>query len=175
MSKIEKLVGKKFSKLRVLGISIDRKHLRVRCDCGNIKLVLYSNLVQGRTKGCGCSIGGKVIHSHCIGKTDAEYKMWMEARKRAREKGIKFSITLDDIIIPTHCPVFHFRLKRNSKSGPSDPSPSLDRFNPKLGYTKKNIWVISVKANRAKNNLSAKEVGMLYATLRKKENENRKP
>jgi len=166
------LRARRFGRLTVTRRGPNIKPYRVRwwvkCDCGKSTLVFSSNLVSGKTRSCGCGVGGKVVHGHCVGKTDAEYKMWTEARKRAREKGISFSIALNDIHIPKYCPVFKFELKRNTASGPSDTSPSLDRLNPKLGYTKRNIWVISVKANRAKNNLSVKEVGMLYRALKKR-------
>lgn len=80
------------------------------------------------------------------------YLMWSRAKKRALEKNIPFSIDLNDIIIPTVCPVLNVPFVINdSGRGPGDYSPSLDRIIPELGYVKNNIKVISFKANRIKS------------------------
>jgi hypothetical protein len=42
-----------------------------------------------------------------------------------------------------------------------DNSPQLDRRDTLRGYTKDNIWVISLKANRSKSNLSYEQAVML--------------
>jgi hypothetical protein len=45
-------------------------------------------------------------------------------------------------------------------------SPSLDRKNSLLGYTKENTWVISYKANAAKSNCTLNELELLVKNLR---------
>lgn len=45
------------------------------------------------------------------------YWMWFQARKRAKEKGLEFNITVDDIVIPETCPVFDIPLMPNPKEG----------------------------------------------------------
>ena len=79
------------------------------------------------------------------------------ARRRAAVLGLPFSITKDDIHIPTHCPALKFKL---SWKGNRETSPSLDRIIPGLGYVKGNIAVISTRANRIKYNATTAE---LYA------------
>jgi hypothetical protein len=72
------------------------------------------------------------------------------ARKRAKDKGIEFSITKEDVIIPDFCPILNIKLAAGiGKRIPS--SPSLDRFDNKVGYTKENTRVISLRANVLKN------------------------
>ena len=80
-----------------------------------------------------------------------------DAKKRALKKGVPFSITTDDISIPSHCPVFGFELKPG-EGQQCDTSPSLDRIIPSLGYVPGNIEVISYKANRIKNDATAHEL-----------------
>lgn len=76
--------------------------------------------------------------------------MLNNSRKRAKERGLEFTITIDDIIIPTHCPVLGIPLvKIGGKRTPN--SPSVDRVNNSLGYVKGNIKVISSRANALKN------------------------
>jgi hypothetical protein len=76
------------------------------------------------------------------------------ARKRAEKKGIPFSITPSDIIIPDVCPVFGFPLVlsvgKGDKPGGKYNSPSLDRIVPELGYVPGNVRVISFLANTMK-------------------------
>ena len=85
-----------------------------------------------------------------------ERRAYSNAKQRAKKKGVPFSISVDDIIIPTHCPVLGIELARcpGSKSG-GDSSPSIDRIHPDLGYVPGNIEVISYRANRIKNNATA--------------------
>lgn len=79
------------------------------------------------------------------------------AQDRARRLGLPCDITKDDIIIPKTCPVLGIELRiGNGKQ--HDASPSLDRFIPSLGYVKGNICVISLRANRIKNNATAEEL-----------------
>lgn len=98
-----------------------------------------------------------------------EHTMWNAAKSRARNKSIEFSILESDIVIPNFCPILGLKLEiadyRNE-----DNSPSLDRINPKLGYIKSNIQVISHKANRMKNDATFKELELLYLYWREQEN-----
>ena len=90
-----------------------------------------------------------------------EYKEIIRRLKQsARKRGIEFNLTttdLDYIGFPLTCPVLGIPLKWN-KGEPQDDSYSFDRKDSSLGYTKDNIEIISFKANRAKNNLSADEL-----------------
>lgn len=84
------------------------------------------------------------------------YPMLNDARKRAKQKGIEFSISLEDIFIPEICPVLGIPLyvvggKR------TDNSPSLDRVDNGKGYSPDNICVISCRANQLKNDGSIEE------------------
>lgn len=86
------------------------------------------------------------------------------AKQRAKKKNIEFTITLDDIIIPDVCPVFgiKFDLSNNKLS---NNSPTLDRVNNKIGYTKENIRVISWRANRLKSDGTIIEIEKIIAYM----------
>jgi hypothetical protein len=86
----------------------------------------------------------------------AEAKLWRAARCRARKRGIEFDLLLEDIVIPTVCPVLGTPLT----------SPSLDRFDPRRGYTADNVRVISMRANTIKNDASAEELEQILAYMR---------
>lgn len=83
------------------------------------------------------------------------------ARRRARNKGIEFNITHEDIHIPTHCPILGIELKSHvgeGKHGGQNDSPTLDRIDPNKGYVKGNIQVLSHLANMMKSNATAEEL-----------------
>lgn len=86
------------------------------------------------------------------------------AKRRAKKVSIEFSITVADLIMPTHCPLLGIPLiVSNGNSGPN--SPSLDRIVPERGYVPGNVWIISHKANTIKSNASLEELLKLAHNL----------
>lgn len=85
--------------------------------------------------------------------------LFERARKRARVSGLKFTISRDDIIIPTTCPVLGIPIRIGGAR--SAYSPSLDRIDPRRGYVPGNVRVISDRANRLKSNRSVDELTRL--------------
>lgn len=83
------------------------------------------------------------------------------SKKRAKQKNIEHNITEDDIELPEYCPIFkNMKLESNSKTI-KDNSYTIDRIDPKKGYVRGNVKVISSKANRLKNNMSLEEILLL--------------
>lgn len=83
-----------------------------------------------------------------------ELKMLQGAKERATKHNLPFNLTVEDIVIPTHCPVLGIKLE----SGSHRTRPELDRIIPKLGYVKGNVCVISGRANRIKYNATVDEL-----------------
>ena len=80
-----------------------------------------------------------------------------ECRGRAKEKGIDFSITLDDLVYTGICPILHTPLTvGNGKL--SDNSPTIDRLDNSLGYVKGNVWIVSYLANRMKSSATKEQL-----------------
>ena len=90
--------------------------------------------------------------------------IWRGAKERAVKKSIPFDIDVEDIIIPTVCPVLGIQIYpafRKENGGIfSDNSPSLDRIDVTKGYTKGNVMIISWRANRIKTNATIEELKM---------------
>lgn len=86
--------------------------------------------------------------------------MWRNAKARAVEHGLPFSITIADIVIPDLCPAFGMALEKGGgKRGGGPWSPSLDRIIPEHGYVLGNIQVVSRKFNIIKSNATPEELG----------------
>lgn len=97
-------------------------------------------------------------------KLNIKKTMIQRSKSRAKNKGIPFMITEDDIFIPDTCPVFNHIFILNDPEW----TYSLDRIVPELGYVPNNIIVVSNKANLIKNNASPEEimiVGKFYKNL----------
>lgn len=84
-------------------------------------------------------------------------RLFSGAKRRAKDKNLEFNITLDDIIIPDKCPLLNIPFI-NGIGKNYESTPSLDRIDPKKGYIKGNIWVITKKANSMKNSATKEEL-----------------
>lgn len=95
--------------------------------------------------------------------------LWRMAKNRARKNGERFSITPEDVraVWPRtgRCPALGIALS-HGHGGMHDGSPTLDRLNAEWGYEPGNIAVLSLRANRAKCNLTARELGKIAAWMR---------
>ena len=75
-----------------------------------------------------------------------------DAKHNALKRGIPFDLKRGDVVWVTHCPILGIELDYSASEGKNpDYSPSIDRIDTSKGYTKDNVWVISNKANRMKN------------------------
>lgn len=108
-------------------------------------------------------------NSNRVKCTDPRSKMLMRAKSRAKVKNITFNLTIEDIQIPSYCPILGIKLNcHKGASGGRKNSPALDRINPQLGYVKGNIRVISHLANMMKSHASEEEM-VLFAKWVNKE------
>ena len=79
--------------------------------------------------------------------------MMREGRRRAKERGLEFSVRLEDIKWTDYCPIMGVKLERN-KGNVQANSPTLDRVNSDYGYIKGNVRIICWRANLLKGNLT---------------------
>jgi DNA-directed RNA polymerase subunit RPC12/RpoP len=105
-----------------------------------------------------------------IAKEAPEVRMYRRAKSRAKERGHEFTLSKEDVVIPTHCPVFGMPLVVHSgRSGGKADSPALDRIDNSRGYVKGNVQVLSHKANVMKADASREEL-IAFANWVLKEN-----
>jgi hypothetical protein len=81
-------------------------------------------------------------------------------RRRAKQLGIAFNLTTDDIVIPETCPILGIKLEVGNGHSMRN-SPSIDRIDPTKGYVRGNIQFISHKANTMKSDATLEELRML--------------
>jgi len=89
--------------------------------------------------------------------------MLHRVKMRAKGTGQEFSLTVDDIKIPSVCPVLGIPLVIG---GPLNNAPSMDRLDSALGYVPSNVRVISYRANLLKNNGTVEEMTAVLRDLK---------
>jgi uncharacterized membrane protein YqaE (UPF0057 family) len=95
-------------------------------------------------------------------KNDPRVVMLQSAKHRAKRDGVRFNLKKADIIIPIFCPVLGVPLQSGTRKQ-HDFAPTLDRVRTELGYVQGNIFVISYRANRIKNDATAEELERVLA------------
>lgn len=97
---------------------------------------------------------------------DYENTLCKKTRARAKENNIEHNLDPDYIksIFPLDncCPVFGFKFGYSNYNI----SASIDRINPKLGYLKGNVQILSRKANSIKSNCDMEELVKIIDSFR---------
>lgn len=92
-------------------------------------------------------------------KSGKLYSLVNGAKQRAAQKGMVFNLSVEDLSIPDFCPVLGIPIVVGGRRG--DNSPSLDRKENDRGYTKGNVVVVSMRANRLKSDATTEELAKL--------------
>ena len=94
------------------------------------------------------------------------------SKNRAKMKGIEHTLKVEDINIPTHCPVLGIPISHQKTGGmPHTNSATIDRIDNSKGYTPDNIIIVSRRANVLKNDATIEElrkIVMFYDNLTNK-------
>jgi hypothetical protein len=93
-------------------------------------------------------------------------QLLVNARSRAKKRGIIFELVEADIIIPEVCPILGIPLFVTGYR-PTGNSPTLDQIIPGTGYVKDNVCVISHKANTMKQNNTIEDLERFLRYMRK--------
>jgi hypothetical protein len=94
-------------------------------------------------------------------------------RLNALREGCKWDLERTDVHWPTHCPILGIELNYEKRKGRADDSPSFDQIRPGKGYVKGNVQIISLRANRIKNNGTAREHFLIWKHMKKTSQQNR--
>jgi hypothetical protein len=92
-------------------------------------------------------------------KTPYEHvKKAIQNRKNVVKGRLDFDICVDDLKIPTHCPILGIELTFGKGIKVRETAATLDRIDSSKGYVKGNVQIISYRANRIKNDASLEEL-----------------
>lgn len=90
-----------------------------------------------------------------------ERRLFNSAKARAKRRGIEFTISIEDIVIPDVCPVLGIPIVTERGRGHCHDAPSLDRIDNKAGYVPGNVRVVSYRANVLRGDSTAEELRAL--------------
>ena len=94
-------------------------------------------------------------------RTDNTLQRQFNTRKQsALRNGILFSIKFEDIEQPEYCPVLGIKLNYgwSGEGLRDDAKATIDKLVPELGYVPGNVFVISWRANKLKNDMTIIEL-----------------
>lgn len=160
---------------------------RCLCDCGKETVVTGQGLTKGSTTSCGCyreelrpmyasmrdytgeknprAKKSKRLNSGIyVPSNNSWYKRAAGIYYAAKRKGVHVGFssaaelaTYVVSILPPKCPVFGTAFTERGK-GFSRDAPSIDKIDPKKGYVRGNIQVISMFANKMKQDATPAEL-----------------
>lgn len=112
----------------------------------------------------------KISHRPSATYFTRRYKDWFyNAKTRAKKLGLAWDLSFEDVVVPETCPLLGIPIRFSTRKEDSiDHSPSIDRLDNTKGYTKDNVWVISWRANKIKNDATISELKLLTANLERK-------
>ena len=117
----------------------------------------------GDGKRANCRICENARRKECYDKNPIT-RMLMNSKSRARQYNIPFSITLTDVPIPKICPILEVPLILGTADN-YEFAPSIDRIDPSKGYISGNVKVVSLLANRMKNNGTREQLLMFAKNI----------
>jgi hypothetical protein len=141
--------------------------LMLCCGCSQYRAISDFYPLRSNKTARADILGGRRSHTcntcatQVYANLDPRKKLYYAARQRARLRGHEFTITLDNVVIPTHCPMLGIPLYPTSGQAAHANSPTLDRLDSRKGYTPANTVVISHRANTIKNNATPQELRLI--------------
>jgi len=151
-----KQVLRKRGFLPPLGEELNEEHKKIYDQINNYDYTFWDSVKKNKKPG--------KVHNGGIQKNSKKYKhrsneelLWIRVRDSAKNKEMEFNIDVNDIIIPTYCPLLNIKLTFNYLES-KDSYYTLDRIDSSKGYVKGNVQVLSYKANTMKNSATKQEL-----------------
>jgi hypothetical protein len=88
---------------------------------------------------------------------DQQREKYRLKKANATRAGVEFNINFGDIVWNTHCPMLGIELDYFA-SGRKENMPTFDRIDSLKGYVHGNVQIISMRANRIKNDSTVEEL-----------------
>jgi hypothetical protein len=159
------LTGKRFNRwlvlgkgsLKILSNSKQQKtYWRCICDCGTIREVYGSSLVQEKSISCGCA-----KNKHPYGHS-ARRKVYSEYKSKSKREKLNFDFAEEEFNCLLDKDCYYCGKRPSNTSGNKTHLGSytyngLDRVDPTLGYSHENVVTCCKNCNLGKRRLSKEE------------------
>ena len=160
--------GKIFGDLEVISMlpPVDKQgHYRCLCKChrcGNVEFIIAAkNLPNRENPTCGCETWERKKGKHNAtfrGFEEISGSFWNYTMRNARQRNIEVSITIQDawdlyLLQNSKCALSGTKISFG-QSNYDETTASLDRINPRLGYTIDNVQWVHKQINFCKQRLT---------------------
>lgn len=171
MGKFIDLTGQRFGRLLVIGYQpgiytgeeVRRGKWICRCDCGNEKLVLRTNLNDKRgnraTRSCGCQNAEALLRRTAPPGHSGFAKLYASYVASARGRKIDFSLSKPEFRALTsqnchYCGIEPSQISKSKASASAYKYNGIDRVDNSVGYEWSNCVPCCSTCNYAKRNMS---------------------
>lgn len=114
---------------------------------------------------CVRDSGKKWYNKNIVNMEWKKDRIIKNVRNRAKRSKIDFDITVEDLIWNEYCPILGIKLDYHPGANRWH-QVSLDKTDPKKGYVKGNVVVMSMRANSIKQDSTVDEIEKLLDYLR---------
>lgn len=171
MAKIKDIINKRFGRLIVIDLSIDRGNrgqikYNCVCDCGNKHEVTGESLRSGRSRSCGCLSRDRIPYNRIVDREYAAFRQLYNStiKKRSIKDNYITDISLDKFIEISKSPCYYCGLLSSNTTKDRIKSSTyvlktngLDRVDSNLGYLCSNVVSCCRYCNFAKNTMTQDE------------------
>lgn len=147
--------GKTFNRLTVLEY-MGKSRWRCKCECGNITIVPAYDIINGRTKSCGCLLKETSYKLNLKKHGESAFNnIYCTYRKGAENRGYEFNLTKEEFkkLVDSNCFYCGAPPANEKKSRFNNGSyfyNGIDRVNNNLGYEPDNVVPCCWRCNEAK-------------------------
>ncbi len=137
-----------------------------QCDCGNTKVLKFSDMSGNHTRSCGCLVREVNKNNTYRQKPDgssAFNQLYLAYKKSARYRGLSFEITEGEFRMLTKSDCFYCDLPPSLQASTVKKThgeyiyTGIDRIDNSKGYTLDNVKPCCKQCNYAKRDLSEQE------------------
>jgi len=154
--------GKTFNRLTVLEY-MGKTRWKCKCECGNTTITTAYNIINGRTKSCGCLAKETAYKLNLKKYGEAAFtNIYCIYRLSAKNRGHEFNLTKEKFkeLVDSNCfycgapPANEMKNRFNNGSYFYN---GIDRINNNLGYEPENVVPCCWKCNEAKKGKTVNE------------------
>jgi hypothetical protein len=140
-----------------------------KAQAGMQKRILRGPVKLGRKRKYPVLVGPpKPVKKHAP-KPITEFDFWVRRNRLQKTERIKLPIGYYNTLYVTHCPLLGIELTYTNCKGKNTPPnyATLDKINPKKGYTQGNVQILSFRANTIKGDATLEELETVATNWRK--------
>jgi hypothetical protein len=127
-----------------VGVDMDEIQRDIFEQIGNDDYTYWDSVKKGGKAGKLHDGGNQSVNiKRTINKT-LEELIWDRAKQSSQQRGLEFTIEVEDIIIPQFCPLLNIELTFVYTKETRDSYYSIDRIDSSKGYIKGNVQIISL-------------------------------